>query len=205
MPKFMGDFAKWDDYLTTVWDHGYNYIHFTPLQKIGKSKSPYSISDQLELESSQFEEINTFLESWKRKLGFVTDVVWNHTANDSKWLKEREIQKFKNKNSRKKVFEMLTTGEFINSEKAYSLGLVNRIAPLEDLTIETLKLAKTIESKLSSAVKIGKEAFYKQIEMPIEMAYKYTSKIMAENMITEDAKEGISSFIKKKPPIWKNK
>jgi len=95
----MGDFAKWDDYLTTVWDHGYNYIHFTPLQKIGKSKSPYSISDQLELESSQFEEINTFLESWKRKLGFVTDVVWNHTANDSKWLKEREIQKFKNKNN----------------------------------------------------------------------------------------------------------
>ena len=67
---------------------------------------------------------------------------------------------------RKKVFEMLTTGEFINSEKAYSLGLVNRIAPLEDLTIETLKLAKTIESKLSSAVKIGKAAFYKQITMP---------------------------------------
>ena len=67
---------------------------------------------------------------------------------------------------RKKVFEMLTTGEFINSEKAYSLGLVNRIAPLEDLTIETLKLAKTIESKLSSALKIGKAAFYKQITMP---------------------------------------
>ena len=103
---------------------------------------------------------------------------------------------------RKKVFEMLTTGEFINSEKAYSLGLVNRIAPLEDLTIETLKLAKTIESKLSSAVKIGKEAFYKQITMPLDQAYEYTGEVMVKNMLDRDTEEGVSAFIEKRDPTW---
>jgi enoyl-CoA hydratase/carnithine racemase len=103
---------------------------------------------------------------------------------------------------RKKVFEMLTTGEFINSEKAYSLGLVNRIAPLEDLTIETLKLAKTIESKLGSAVKIGKEAFYKQIMMPLDQAYEYTGEVMVKNMLDRDTEEGVLAFIEKRDPTW---
>ena len=68
-----------------------------------------------------------------------------------------------------------------------------------------MKVAKTISSKSNLVLKIGKEAFYKQIEMPLEMAYKYTSKIMTENMMAEDAKEGIAAFIQKKIPIWKNK
>ncbi len=103
---------------------------------------------------------------------------------------------------RKKVFEMLTTGEFIDSEKAYSLGLVNRIAPPGQLDVETWKLAKTIESKLGSAVKIGKEAFYNQIAMPIEQAYEYTGNVMVENMLNKDTEEGVSAFIEKRDPLW---
>ena len=103
---------------------------------------------------------------------------------------------------RKKVFEMLATGEFIDSEKAYSLGLVNRIAPPDQLDVETWKLAKTIESKLGSAVKIGKEAFYNQIAMPIEQAYEYTGNVMVENMLNKDTEEGVSAFIEKRDPLW---
>ena len=103
---------------------------------------------------------------------------------------------------RKKVFEMLATGEFIDPRKAYSLGLINRIAPLDQLDVETSKLAKTIESKLGSAVKIGKEAFYNQIAMPIEQAYEYTGNVMVENMLNKDTEEGVSAFIEKRDPLW---
>ena len=103
---------------------------------------------------------------------------------------------------RKKVFEMLTTGEFIDPEKANSLGLINRIAPPDQLDVETLKLAKKIESKLGSAVKIGKEAFYNQIAMPIEQAYEYTGNVMVENMLNKDTEEGVSAFIEKRDPLW---
>ena len=103
---------------------------------------------------------------------------------------------------RKKVFEMLTTGEFIDPEKANSLGLINRIAPPGQLDVETLKLAKKIESKLGSAVKIGKEAFYNQIAMPIEQAYEYTGNVMVENMLNKDTEEGVSAFIEKRDPLW---
>ena len=103
---------------------------------------------------------------------------------------------------RKKVFEMLATGEFIDPRKAYSLGLINRIAPLDQLDVETSKLAKTIESKLGSAVKIGKEAFYNQIVMPIEQAYEYTGNVMVKNMLNKDTEEGVSAFIEKRDPLW---
>ena len=97
---------------------------------------------------------------------------------------------------------MLTTGECIDPEKAYSLGLINRIAPPGQLDVETLKLAKKIESKLGSAVKIGKEAFYNQIAMPIEQAYEYTGNVMVENMLNKDTEEGVSAFIEKRDPLW---
>ena len=70
---------------------------------------------------------------------------------------------------------------------------------------EVLKLAKTIASKSTKIIKMGKEAFYKQLEMPLEKAYKYTSKIMSENMMALDAEEGISAFLEKRTPNWKNK
>ncbi|SVA20152.1 uncharacterized protein METZ01_LOCUS73006 [marine metagenome] len=107
--------------------------------------------------------------------------------------------------NRKKSMKMLLTGESIKANYAKEIGLINDYFPSSKLEKEIMKVAKTISSKSNLVLKIGKEAFYKQIEMPLEMAYKYTSKIMTENMITEDAKEGIAAFIQKKPPIWKNK
>lgn len=103
---------------------------------------------------------------------------------------------------RKKAFEMLTTGEFIPAEKAEALGLVNRIALPEALEAETTKLAETLASKLGAAVKIGKEAFYTQIQMPLSDAYDYTGAVMVENMLHRDTQEGISAFIDKRPPDW---
>ena len=107
--------------------------------------------------------------------------------------------------NRKKSMKMLLTGEPIKANYAKEIGLINDCFPSSKLEKEIMKVAKTISSKSNLVLKIGKEAFYKQIEMPLEMAYKYTSKVMAENMLTEDAKEGIVAFIQKKNPIWKNK
>ena len=82
--------------------------------------------------------------------------------------------------TRKKAFEMLTTGDFISAEQAKTLGLINRVVEIENFDLETEKLAEQIASKLGVAVKIGKEAFYKQLEMPISEAYEYTGRVMAE-------------------------
>ena len=100
---------------------------------------------------------------------------------------------------------MLLTGESINAEYAKQIGLINDYYPSSSLEEETLKLAKKIASKSNLLIKIGKKAFYKQLEMPIKKAYNYTSKVMAENMKALDAKEGISAFLEKRTPKWKNK
>ena len=103
---------------------------------------------------------------------------------------------------RKQAFEMLTTGQFINAERARELGLVNRIASEDGLQDATDELAETVASKLAVAVKIGKEAFYNQLQMPISDAYDYTGSVMAENMLFRDTEEGISAFIEKRDPNW---
>ena len=103
---------------------------------------------------------------------------------------------------RKQAFEMLTTGQFINAERARELGLVNRIASEDGLQAATAELAETVASKLAVAVKIGKEAFYNQLQMPISDAYDYTGSVMAENMLFHDTEEGISAFIEKRDPNW---
>ncbi len=103
---------------------------------------------------------------------------------------------------RKQAFEMLTTGQFINAERARELGLVNRIASEDELEEATTELAETVASKLAVAVKIGKEAFYNQLQMPLSEAYDYTGSVMAENMLFRDTKEGISAFIEKRDPNW---
>ena len=105
---------------------------------------------------------------------------------------------------RKKAFEMLTTGQFINAETAREYGLINCIARPEDLDFVTEELANTISSKLAAAVKIGKEAFYKQLEMSLEDAYCYTGDVMVENMLYRDTLEGISAFIEKRDPTWEH-
>jgi len=107
--------------------------------------------------------------------------------------------------SRKRTMKMLLTGDPINADYAKQIGLINDSYPISALEEETLKLAKKIASKSNLLIKIGKKAFYKQIEMPIKKAYNYTSKVMAENMMTMDAHEGISAFLKKRKPNWKNK
>ena len=107
--------------------------------------------------------------------------------------------------SRKKTMKMLITGETINAEYAKEIGLINDYFESSKLEDEVSKLAETISSKSNKVLKIGKEAFYKQLEMPLEKAYEYTSEIMSENMMILDAKEGISAFLNKRKPNWKNK
>ena len=106
---------------------------------------------------------------------------------------------------RKRMMKMLLTGEPINAKYAKEIGLINDHFESSKLEEEILKLADNVASKSSKILKIGKEAFYKQLEMPLEEAYKYTSEVMSENMMALDAKEGIAAFLEKRKPSWKNK
>lgn len=103
---------------------------------------------------------------------------------------------------RKQAFEMLTTGHFIDATRAEELGLINRRVPAENLSDETTKLAETLAGKLGAAVKIGKQAFYQQLQMPLDQAYGYTGDVMVENMLYRDTEEGIAAFIEKRDPDW---
>jgi len=107
--------------------------------------------------------------------------------------------------SRKKTMKMLLTGDPINAEYAKEIGLINDYFPVSQLEEEVLKLARKIASKSNLTIKIGKKAFYKQLEMPLSKAYKYTSEIMTKNAMALDAEEGISAFLEKRKPNWKNK
>ena len=106
---------------------------------------------------------------------------------------------------RKRMMKMLLTGEPIKANYAKEIGLINNHFSKTKLNSEVLKLAKTISSKSNLTIKIGKQAFYKQLEMPLRKAYAYTSKMMTLNMMAMDAKEGISAFLEKRRPKWKNK
>ena len=107
--------------------------------------------------------------------------------------------------SRKRMMKMLLTGEPINAKYAKEIGLINDCFSKLNLNKEVLKVAKTIASKSNLTIKIGKQAFYKQLEMPLRKAYAYTSKMMTLNMMSIDAHEGISAFLNKRKPKWKNK
>ena len=106
---------------------------------------------------------------------------------------------------RKTAMKMLLTGDPVSAKHAKDIGLINDHFSQDSLEDEVLKLAENISSKSRKVVKIGKKAFYKQIEMPLDKAYKYTSQVMSENMMALDAKEGISAFIEKRKPNWKDK
>jgi enoyl-CoA hydratase/carnithine racemase len=103
---------------------------------------------------------------------------------------------------RKQAFEMLTTGKFISAQKAMDLGLVNRVVATKDMEAETRALAELVASKLGAAVKVGKQAFYEQIQMPLDAAYAYTGNVMAQNMMFRDTQEGIAAFLEKRPAEW---
>jgi enoyl-CoA hydratase/carnithine racemase len=106
--------------------------------------------------------------------------------------------------NKKNAMEMLLTGDLINAEKAKEIGLINNMVQKEDLTFKVNRLAEKIASKSSMTVSIGKEGFYAQTEMDLSEAYKYTSKIMRDNLLKHDAKEGVNAFIEKRSPNWKD-
>jgi len=103
---------------------------------------------------------------------------------------------------KKDAMKMLLTGDMIDSSEAKRISLINDHVPSENLSKEVMQLANKIASKSMQTVKIGKSAFYKQAELSLSEAYKYTSEIMAENTMNADAKEGISSFLEKRDPKW---
>ena len=107
--------------------------------------------------------------------------------------------------NRKPMMKMLLTGEPIKANYAKEIGLINDCFSKSKLSNEVLKVAKKIASKSNLTIKIGKQAFYKQLEMPLRKAYTYTSKMMTDNMMAIDAKEGISAFVEKRKPKWKNR
>jgi enoyl-CoA hydratase/carnithine racemase len=104
--------------------------------------------------------------------------------------------------SRKHAMEMLLTGEMISAGRAREVGLVNRVAPAASLESETMQLAQLIASKPRATVKIGKDAFYRQREMPLSEAYGYASRVMTENMLNAESTEGICAFLEKREPQW---
>ena len=107
--------------------------------------------------------------------------------------------------NRKRMMKMLLTGEPIKASFAKEIGLINDYYSKSILDKEVFNVARKIASKSNLTIKIGKRGFYKQLEMPLRKAYKYTSKIMTENMMALDAREGISAFLEKRTPKWKNR
>jgi len=102
----------------------------------------------------------------------------------------------------KQTFEMLVTGGFAEADRARELGLVNRVVPHDRLGAETAELADTVAAKLGPAVKVGKRAFYEQLEMGLADAYDHTAAVMVENMLWRDTEEGIQAFLEKRKPDW---
>jgi len=104
---------------------------------------------------------------------------------------------------RKLAMEMLLLGEFLPAARVAEIGLVNRVVPLAELEDTSMEMARIIADKSPAAVKIGKRAFYEQLEMPLDEAYAFAGHTMAENMMTLDANAGIGAFTRKEPmPDW---
>ena len=104
--------------------------------------------------------------------------------------------------SNKHAMQMLLTGDLIDAQNAYRMGLVNEVVDAEELETKTMELAQKIASKSPLTVAIGKEAYYRQAELPLSEAYDYTKEVMVRNLEARDAQEGISAFIEKRHPVW---
>lgn len=103
---------------------------------------------------------------------------------------------------RKAAMEMLLTGELLDAARAREIGLVNRVVPEPALDDAVTQLAETIAAKSPLTLAIGKEAFYRQVEMPLAEAYRYAAEVMTRNMLARDAEEGIDAFLDKRAPNW---
>ena len=104
--------------------------------------------------------------------------------------------------ARKQAMEMLLTGEMISADAAQRIGLINHVVAPEALEAKTMKLAQQIATKPHGTLKIGKEAFYRQLEMGLAEAYDHASRVMTENMLAAEAAEGIGAFVEKREPKW---
>jgi len=98
--------------------------------------------------------------------------------------------------------EMLLTGDLIGAADAYRIGLINRVVEPGTAREQALALARRIAAKPAATLKLGKEAFYRQIEMSVTEAYAHATEVMVKNMMAHDAAEGISAFVEKRPPKW---
>ena len=106
---------------------------------------------------------------------------------------------------RKAAMEMLLTGDMVSADEALRIGLVNRVVPAGAARDEALALARKIAAKSTKVVGLGKEAFYRQLEMGLGDAYSYTAEVMVENMMARDADEGLCAFIEKRAPRWEDR
>jgi enoyl-CoA hydratase/carnithine racemase len=105
----------------------------------------------------------------------------------------------------KHAMEMLLTGDMVSAEQAFRMGLVNRVVADGQEREEAFGFARKIADKSALTIKIGKEAFYRQLSMPVAEAYKYANEVMVENMLARDAEEGIAAFIEKRKPQWEDR
>ena len=106
---------------------------------------------------------------------------------------------------KKAAMEMLLTGELIPAQRAFDLGLVNRVVPATELRGAVDALATQIAAKSAFTVAIGKEAFYRQAELDLTEAYRFTAEVMTRNMLGHDASEGIDAFLGKRHPEWQDR
>jgi len=105
--------------------------------------------------------------------------------------------------NRKLAMEMLLLGEFLPAARVAEMGLINRTVAQESLEDASMDMARIIADKSSAAIKVGKRAFYEQLEMPLEDAYTFAGRVMAQNMMARDAAAGIGAFTRKESmPEW---
>ena len=102
----------------------------------------------------------------------------------------------------KHAMEMLLTGELTDAAEAARIGLINRVVADDRLDQAVCELARKIAAKSPVSLKLGKQAFYRQLELGLDEAYAYTSEVMTRNMLARDAREGIDAFLEKRPPVW---
>ena len=106
---------------------------------------------------------------------------------------------------RKRALQMLLTGELVDARTAADWGLINQVVPAGDLPAATRKLAAQVAEASSLVVALGKQAYYKQIDLDQAKAYAYAKEVMSMNAMAEDAQEGMSAFLGKRAPCWSGK